>query len=265
MRICWQPWQSFELTEFSAWRIWDRFWYLLTHIDNLLTLRSFDDFGWFFTSHLTYILRQALLKEHPDWCVGEKRIRSLNRLLNEAVSSNNTSEERFMEHSLETMRCGLDEPDWENLADDEINGEKEWVLVEKPFGLWQTNEAATSLTIYDVPRLARWMCSRKTTYCYYLILLITRLSENEKPRAWSSPKTWGPSRMCAIFRPRQQCAVPRPAQRRLIASCTSGRPPDLHQFYQVAESYPTKLLNFFLRGWPDKTTKFFFKVHKSAM
>ena len=40
-----------------------------------------------------------------------------------------------MEHSLETMRCGLDEPDWENLADDEINGEKEWVLVEKPFGL----------------------------------------------------------------------------------------------------------------------------------
>ena len=75
------------------------------------------------------------MKEHPDWCVGEKRIRSLNRLLNEAVSSNNTSEERFMEHSLETMRCGLDEPDWENLADDEINGEKEWVLVEKPFGL----------------------------------------------------------------------------------------------------------------------------------
>ena len=42
---------------------------------------------------------QALLKEHPDWCVGEKRVRSLNRMLNEIVDSTDTSRQNGLEHS----------------------------------------------------------------------------------------------------------------------------------------------------------------------
>jgi hypothetical protein len=79
---------------------------------------------------------QALLKEHPEWCVGEKRVRSLNRMLNEIVDSTDTSRQNGLEHSGETRRDEVGEDfEWEDLVGCESSGDKEWIFVEKPFEL----------------------------------------------------------------------------------------------------------------------------------
>ncbi len=77
-----------------------------------------------------HVFNQALLKVHPDWCVGEKRIRSLNRLLNDNVPCDfKLGAKIFRESSCDNND---DDCDWEVLVK---TGEIDWVFVEKPVEL----------------------------------------------------------------------------------------------------------------------------------
>jgi hypothetical protein len=80
-------------------------------------------------------LNQALLKVHPDWCVGEKRIRSLNRLLNDLDSCtiDKVGDRIFRENSC--ANNDEDECEWEVLVECVKTGDIDWVFVEKPVEL----------------------------------------------------------------------------------------------------------------------------------
>jgi hypothetical protein len=82
---------------------------------------------------MTMFLNQALLKVHPDWCVGEKRVRSLNRLLNDPVSCDfdKVGDRIFREQSCDNEN----DCDWEVLVECVKTGEIDWVFVEKPLEL----------------------------------------------------------------------------------------------------------------------------------
>ncbi len=82
---------------------------------------------------MTICLNQALLKLHPDWCVGEKRIRSLNRFLNDHVSCDfDKVDNRIFREAEENND---DDCDWEVLVGHVKTGEIDWVFVEKPVEL----------------------------------------------------------------------------------------------------------------------------------
>ena len=82
---------------------------------------------------MTICLNQALQKVQPNWCVGEKRIRSLNRFLNDHVSCDfdKVGDRIFRE----TDHNNDNDCDWEVLVECVKTGEIDWVFVEKPVEL----------------------------------------------------------------------------------------------------------------------------------
>ena len=72
---------------------------------------------------------QAVLVAHPDWCVGEKRVKRLNRFLNE--SSENEDVQQSMCVQLNGTTLSFDDDEWENADQaNEFFEEREWVIVD---------------------------------------------------------------------------------------------------------------------------------------
>ena len=74
---------------------------------------------------------QAILSQHPDWCVGEKRIKRLNRALNESFLHDS---DNGMEMEIRNAEGAWNDCGWEDLLSERTT-EMEWILVDIPTDL----------------------------------------------------------------------------------------------------------------------------------
>jgi hypothetical protein len=78
---------------------------------------------------LFVLVSKAVLKVHPNWCVGEKRIRNLNRLLNDLKDNEFSRDEN--NPCSDGLKDRRDDLEWEEIRCD-FAGDKDWILVEIP-------------------------------------------------------------------------------------------------------------------------------------